>query len=111
MSADLEQRIRIGLREYADAPSISAPPVESVMVRAAPRRGPARRTVLAPVLAPLLAAAAVLSVFVLTAVAEPHGGAPGMNTGSAHSPLIPSTFAPFSFLTGDLAAAPIDQAV
>jgi hypothetical protein len=107
MSADLEQRIRSGLREYADAPAISPPSVYAIMNR--PTRG--RLAALRSTLAPALAAAAVLAVVVLASAAVPDRGTPGVGPGAYQAPQIPTTFAPFSFLTGDLAAAPIDRAV
>src|SRR5262249_33479207 len=104
MTTDLEQRIRAGLREYADAPAITPPPVEAIV----DRRPPSTR---GPGLAPLLAAAAVMVVVVLATVVGPVRDGRGAGPGSGHLPRIPSTFAPFSFVTGDLAAAPIERAI
>jgi hypothetical protein len=96
---ELEERIRGGLRQYADVVAVTTPPfstvVPAVRVR---RRG-----------RPVLVAAAVLAVLALvpwllpaTRFAEPAG---------THPPRLPRQFASFSFLTSELDASPIDRAI
>src|SRR5262245_14453532 len=96
---DLEERVRAGLRQYADAVAVTPPPVSTVVPLVRDRRRGR----------PVVVAAAVLAVLVLvpfllpgTRPAEPAGTDP---------PRLPRQFASFSFLTSELDASPIDRAI
>jgi hypothetical protein len=102
MTTDLDRRIRRGLREYVDSvPVVVPPPVVVVRPAGADRL---RRFGL-----PLVAAAAVVVVAIIP-VLVPVGPSP-TPAAPVRPPRLPDRFAPFSFLTGDLAAAPVGQAV
>jgi len=105
MTTDLERRLRAGLREYVEAVPVMPPPLPSVAV-VRPRSGRVRRIGL-----PLLAAAAVIAALaIVPAGLTLRGSGPRPSTGGER-PTLPSRFAPYSFLTGELDRAPISRAV
>jgi hypothetical protein len=101
MTTDVEQRIRAALAQLVEAEPVTTPPATVVVQR--PAR-PARRTLPALVVAAAVAAVLVLVPLLVPAV----GGRMDPATGSVR---LPRQFAPFSFLTGDLADAPLDRAM
>jgi dipeptidyl aminopeptidase/acylaminoacyl peptidase len=106
MRTEVERRVRAGLREYADAVTVTPPPVSAVTV--APP-GPNRRRRFGR---PAFAAAAMVAIVALLPAALPRADHPsGHDAASGGSVSLPRRFASFSFLTGDLAEAPIDRAV
>jgi hypothetical protein len=102
MTQDLEQLVRKGLREHADAVRVVVPPVR--VAETMVRRG--RR----PIVVPVLAAAVVMAVVMVIAWPAPP---PPSTTpaAAAEGPGLPRELAGFSFLTADLSSAPVDRAV
>jgi hypothetical protein len=105
MTTDVERRIRAGLREHADAVTVTPPPVSAVTAASpAPDRG--RRFG-----RPAFAVAAAVTIVALLPAALPRAEHPSGHDAAAGPVSLPRHLASFSLLTGDLAEAPIDRAV
>lgn len=100
MTSELERMVRKGLREHADAVTVTVPPLP---VAAAPvSRGRLRLYAV-----PAMAAVVVAAIVVLLPQLAPEPTRPALSGPAS----LPSSVAGFSFLTGDLSRAPIGRAI
>src|SRR5262245_7547385 len=104
MVNDLDHRVSIGMRAYADAVIVVPPAVSTVPIP----RHPANRWARYGVPALVAAAVALIVALLPTAGLWPEPPAPAAPDQPAR---LPSRFASFSVLTGDLAKAPIGRAI